>query len=426
MAVRADSRLGHLIDALASRQDDLVGEPAHGIPADSWLGQLVSALARTDDSAGEVPGLSVVPEAAANAGVRRAVQPTGMDVVTFGPQARASRVRGSKMAGRLAAAAAAVPVAAAAAVAICILMAHSLLHVTGPASVRSQSPSPRATVQVSPSLSASEPICAAGSLRLIGSTAFMPIAQAATDAYMHACPGAAITVTGGESAYGLTQVRDAVASGSSSAGSVIAMYDGLPSPASIPGLRPYPVGVLIFSVVAHTGLFPAENITTDELRNIFGKAGDHGVVAVWSPADSGTREAFTTDILGSNPGSPTKDYCPAPTGSAVSTSCTEGSTMDMLNFLNRTPNAIGYAEASLPLTGYPQVSVLSIDNVSPTAVNVLNGSYRFWTSEHLYAAQRPATLTTDFLDFLPHYIQSIAPSDFIACSDALKRLGTGC
>jgi len=152
-------------------------------------------------------------------------------------------------------------------------------------------------------LPSESPVCATGSLTLIGSSAFMPIAQDVADTYMYDCPGATIRVSDGGDAYGLTEVRDAVASGSSSAGSMIAMYDGLPSATDTAGLSPYPVGVLIFSVVAHTGLIPASNITTDELRKIFVKPGEQGKVAVGLPAGSGSRQAFITNVLGRNPGS---------------------------------------------------------------------------------------------------------------------------
>jgi ABC-type phosphate transport system substrate-binding protein len=253
----------------------------------------------------------------------------------------------------------------------------------------------------------------------------MPIAQNAADAYMHNCPGATITVAGGDSAYGLSQVRQAVAAGSSSAGSMIAMYDGFPTDTA--GLSPYPMGVLIFSVVAHTGLFPAVNITPDELRKIFVKPGEQGKVAVGRRAGSGSREAFNTHVLGPNPGRPDKGNCPKPTGRIVSfTSCTEDSTANLLNFVSMTPNAIGYAELSRPHVDYPQLSVLSIDNAAPTPDNVANGSYRFWTVEHLYAATQPTMLTKDFLDFLAQYKAPNLPPDFISCSDALKRVGADC
>jgi phosphate transport system substrate-binding protein len=279
-----------------------------------------------------------------------------------------------------------------------------------------------------PPVPATSPVCGTGSLQIVGSTAFMPIAQDVADAYMSDCPGATIKVSDGDSAYGLTKVRDAVASGSSSAGSMIAMYDGLPSATETAGLSPYPVGVLIFSVVAHTGLIAASNITTDELRKIYVKPGVKGEVAVGRRAGSGSRKTFIANVLGLNPGPPDKGNCPVPTGSKFSfTSCTEDSTADLLTFVNRTPNAIGYAELSQPITDYTQVSVISIDNAAPTPDNVRNGSYKFWIVEHLYAAAQPTALTKDFLGYFSQDNKaSDLPRDFIPCSDALKSLGAAC
>lgn len=279
-----------------------------------------------------------------------------------------------------------------------------------------------------PPTASASPACATGSVQLVGSSAFLPIARDAADAYMHDCPGTTISVSDGDSAYGLSRVRDAVASGSASAGSMIAMYDGLPSATATAGLSPYPMGVLIFSVVAHTGLFPAGNITAAELRRIFVRPGEQGKVAVGRRAGSGSRETFITNVLDLNPGPPDKGNCPVPTGSTFSfTSCTEDSTADLLNFVNGTPNAIGYAEVSRPLTDYPQVSEISIDNAAPTPDDVRNGSYKFWIVEHLYAAMQPTALAKNFLGFLSHYYRgSNLPPDFIPCSDALKRLGADC
>ena len=288
--------------------------------------------------------------------------------------------------------------------------------------------SPTAQPAPSGSRSTANPVigaCAAGSLQFIGSTAFMPIAQAAAKEYTRACTGAKIMVTGGSAAYGLTQLLDAVHSGSPSAGSLIAMYDGLPSATHTAGLSTYTMGVLIFSVVAHTRLFPG-NITTGELRKIFVKPGEQGVVAVGGRAGAGSRGAFIENVLKQDPGPPDPDSCPPPTGRPSRlTGCTEDSTADVLNFVNGTPNAIGYAAVYGSLVGFPEVSVIRIDNAAPTPDNVRNGSYDFWTVEHLYAAMHPTALTKDFLDFLPHYIESYMPPDFIACSDS-PRLTADC
>ena len=258
------------------------------------------------------------------------------------------------------------------------------------------------------------PSCPTGSLQIIGSTAFMPIANDAARAYMRNCPSAHIGVNIGvsdaDSAYGLTQLQGAVNSHSSSAGSMIAMYDG--SPTGTAGLTPYPMGALIFSVVAHSGLL-GPNITTADLLKIFVKPGKQGVVAVGRKAGSGSRLAFITKVLGlstSQPGvQPAKGGCRPATGNPFYsfTSCTEGSTSDLLAWINKTPNAIGYAEAyEFYAGGYPQVTELSINNAAPTRDSVFNGSYKYWIVEHLYAATQPTALTKDFLNFLPGYLEA--------------------
>jgi phosphate transport system substrate-binding protein len=278
----------------------------------------------------------------------------------------------------------------------------------------------------SPAASTS-PACATGTLQLVGSTAFLPIAQDGADAYMRDCPSVTITVAGGDSAYGLTKVRDAVAAGSAAAGSTIAMYDGQPAASGTTGLSPYPMGVLIYSAVAHKGLIPDSNITTAELRTIFSSPGEKGKVAVGRRGGSGSRQSFIQNVLGANPGPAPKGNCPAPTGRAVSyTSCTEDSTTDLLDFVDQTPNAIGYAELYRPINAYPQASVIDIDGAAPTPLDVRNGSYKFWTVEHLYASAQASPLTKDFLDFLPRFLGSAPPNDFIPCSETLKNLGASC
>ncbi len=283
---------------------------------------------------------------------------------------------------------------------------------------------PIAPRAIAPSTSASStpprsPVCAIGSLQLIGSADFMAIAQNAADSYMYDCPGARITVSGEDGAYALTKVRQAEASRSPSAGSLIGMYDGLAPAAATSGLISHPVGVLIFSVVAHTGLIPASNITATELRKLFLEPGEQDKVAVGRPAGSEIREAFIANVLGSDPGPP-GNSCPAPSRE-FPLSCTVDSTVALLNVVNSTPDAIGYAAVSQSDTAYPHVSVIDINGSAPTADNIRKGLYKFWVVENLYTAEQPAPLTVDFLDFLPHYLDSNPLRGFIACS-ALKNL----
>jgi phosphate transport system substrate-binding protein len=102
---------------------------------------------------------------------------------------------------------------------------------------------------------------------------------------------------------------------------------------------------------------------------------------------------------------------------------TKNDSAGVIDYVGKTPNAIGYAVAT---QANPQVSLLAIDNAQPSKANALNGSYKFWTVEHLYTAPRPSALTKDFLDYLPRYIESRPQADFITCSDAAGAAGATC
>jgi len=275
---------------------------------------------------------------------------------------------------------------------------------TGPAATGSGLPgTAKATASVAPA-------CATGSLDIYGSSAFQEIAQSAAAAYMSSCPHVTIdvnkNVTGQDSAYGVTKVAHAVASNSATAGSLIAMYDGTTSLAN--GLLPHSVGVLIYSVIAHRGLFPGSNITRGQLIAIFVNHAAPGKVVVGRRAGSASRLTFFSKFLHATAGLADR---------------VENDSASVIAFVRATPNAIGFAEV---LSADQQVTPLSIDNVEPSKQNVLNGSYKFWTVEHFYTAPRPSALAQDFLAFLPHYIESHPAGDFIACSDAAQVAGAGC
>jgi phosphate transport system substrate-binding protein len=254
------------------------------------------------------------------------------------------------------------------------------------------------------------PACATGSLQLYGSSAFQQIVQNTATAYMSTCPHVTIDVnkniTGQDSAYGVTKAEQAVESNSPSAGSIIGMYDGTTTLS--PRLVPHPMGVLIYAVVAHKGLFPGSKITRSQLVNIFVNHGDPSKVVVGRKPGSASRLTFFTKFLHANPGPADR---------------TENDSAGVIDFVSKTPNAIGFAVA---LPADPQISRLWIDNVEPSKKNVLNGSYNFWTVEHLYTAPQPTALAMDFLDFLPRYIESHQAGDFITCSDAASVVGADC
>jgi ABC-type phosphate transport system substrate-binding protein len=280
-----------------------------------------------------------------------------------------------------------------------------------------------------------------GSITLIGG-AFGPIARRAAVAYMSQCKHATINVSpsnGTDSAYGVSQVVAAVNAHSAQAGSMIAMYDGVTTLAK--GLTPDPVGVLIYSVVAHTGAISGSNISVAELKRLYTEPdGMPGMVGVGLQAGSGTRRALL-GLWGENePGPPIPRNCPAPSGHAVSQpTCTQSTTLAaVLGFVNGTPNAIGYlavdtaadghptSEVDGRSTSYPQTSVISIAGAMPTPENVHDGSYPFVAVEHLYLSPRPTALARSFSAYLAHYLASYHSPDFTTCSNVPKSLAAEC
>ncbi len=210
------------------------------------------------------------------------------------------------------------------------------------------------------------------------------------------------------------------------AGSMIAMFNGETS--SAPFLTPDPLGVLIFSVVAHTGLYSGSDISSSELKRLFLQGGEPGKVAVGRQPGTGTRLTLLGFLHGQGPAPQVSgNRCPPPAGSAV---CTEYSNTDLLRFVNETRNAIGYAEVDQESNGhpagYPGASVLSIDGIAPTPANVRNGLYNFATVANLYMPPHPSALAKSFHQYLLQYIATNQSGGLITCSGVPKRLEANC
>ena len=274
--------------------------------------------------------------------------------------------------------------------------------------------------------------CASGSIELIGSSTFGPIVQAAASIYTRQCHASINVVYGDvggkgiDSAYGATTVNAAVRSKPAQAGSMIAMYNGETSIA--PFLTPDPLGVLIFAVVAHTGLYSGSDISSSELKRLFLQGGEPGKVAVGRQAGTGTRVTLLGFLQGQGPGPQVSgNSCPPPAGSAA---CTEDSNMGLLSFVNETRNAIGYAEVDQESNGnpagYPHASVLSINGIAPTPANVRNGLYNFATVANLYMPPHPSALAKSFYQYLLQYIAANQSDGLITCSGVPKKLEANC
>jgi ABC-type phosphate transport system substrate-binding protein len=258
-----------------------------------------------------------------------------------------------------------------------------------------------------------DPTCAAGGLLVEGSTAFAPIARNVANAYEDKCPGANITVAPIGSGPGLDELKKNPRPGT------IAMTDGLPA-GSTTGLTMQPAGLVFFAVVANKSL-TLSGLTTGQLRALFQaqpSTGNGNVVVVGRASGSGTRTTFEENVLGARTTDfPAWSRCPlAPVRKPVA--CTVETTMDLLTYINRTPNAIGYAEADA-LPYFPNVAALPINGTLPTRAATLKGAYRFVATEYLYTAGQPHGLTAGYLDFLKSdaLAAQLRDRDYVGCSE---------
>ena len=273
------------------------------------------------------------------------------------------------------------------------------------------------------------PTCASGKINFDGSTAFAPIMNEVAAEYQQGCPQAQITIRAVGSADGLADLER------SNKTSVVAMSDGLPQQLPGPQYVARAVGVVIFAVVGNRESLPPNLFTAGygggmspaQIAQVFvhPAAVRTKFVPVGRPPGSGTRNEFSRDVLHSQYAS--GGTCRRPRGV-----CNETNTLGLLNYVDHTKNAIGYAEAdALPF--FPAVAAIPINvhgvGYGPTRINTLNGNYPFYATEYLYTNGVPSGLEADVINFLMSkaVAAQLHATSFISCSDLGKStLSSAC
>ena len=321
--------------------------------------------------------------------------------------------------------------------AVIVAVAATLAALLGSPDHGVSSKPPLLTKPARPTLPATSTVatiaCASGSIELLGSSTFGPLVKTAASIYARQCRHASINVAYGDvggkgidSAYAAATVNAEVRSKPAQAGSMIAMFNGQTS--SAPFLTPDPLGVLIFAVVAHNGLYPGSDISSSELKRLFLQGGEPGKVAAGRQAGTGTRSTLLGFLRNQGPAPRVAgNGCPPPAGSAA---CTAYSNTGLLSFVNEARDAIGYAEVDQESNGhpagYPDASALSIDGIAPTPANVRNGSYDFATVATLYMPPHPSALAKSFYRYLLQYIAANESNGLITCSGVPQKLQANC
>lgn len=259
-----------------------------------------------------------------------------------------------------------------------------VLALTGSACSQNSNTTTTTTTEGStaPDAAGSPAVHEAGAITIAGSTALLPLVKQAASDYQAQHSDAKISVSGGGSLVGLTQAAQ----------KGVDIGDSDIQATGQPSLIDHQVAVASFAVVVNpaAGL---KNLTSQQIRDIFsGKVTnfkdvggkDQQIAIVNRPRSSGTRAVFVKKIM--------NGVQPAEGGS------TQDSSGTVASIVGQTPGAISYVSTSYVKNG--NVVALSIDGNEPTAANVQNGKYAFWSYEHMYTNGAPSEAAAAFITFV--------------------------
>ena len=229
-----------------------------------------------------------------------------------------------------------------------------------------------------------------GTVTAAGSSALLPLAQAAAESFMDANPDCSVVVNGGGSGEGLKQVSQ----GAVDIGNSDVEAEKKLDAAAAKALTDHQVCTITMAPVVNAAL-GVKNLTTDQLVSIFtGKTTnwkdvggpDEAIMLVTRPSSSGTRALFKTWALND-----------AEEASNEALETDDSGTL--LETVSNNPGAIGYVALSY-LVNNDKVATISIDGVAPTLENTYNGTYKVWGFEHMYTNGNGSDAAQAFLNYM--------------------------
>ena len=229
-----------------------------------------------------------------------------------------------------------------------------------------------------------------GTVTAAGSSALLPLAQAAAESFMDANPDCSVVVNGGGSGEGLKQVSQ----GAVDIGNSDVEAEKKLDAAAAKALTDHQVCTITMAPVVNAAL-GVKNLTTDQLVSIFtGKTTnwkdvggpDEAIMLVTRPSSSGTRALFKTWALND-----------AEEASNEALETDDSGTL--LETVSNNPGAIGYVALSY-LVNNDKVATVSIDGEAPTLENTYNGTYKVWGYEHMYTNGAGSDATQAFINYM--------------------------
>jgi phosphate transport system substrate-binding protein len=253
------------------------------------------------------------------------------------------------------------------------------------------------------------PTCVAGSITASGSTALQPLVDAVAKKYVAACAGSTVSVQGGGSGTGLTQVLQ----GAVQIGDSDVTADSKLKPEEATQLVDHVVARQGWVTVVNKGVTGVTNLTTQQATDIWtGKVtnwkdvggNDQAITLIFRPASSGTRSTFKKIVL---------NNATEATGGQTLTEDSNGAVTAAVKTTPGATSVIGFVyfdQAKADITG------LQLDGVDASVDNMKSGSYKLQAFGHMYTKGAAADLAKAFLDYVlsPDIQNTLLPTLFYA------------
>ena len=236
--------------------------------------------------------------------------------------------------------------------------------------------------------SAVEPIT--GSVTASGSSALLPLAQAAVTYFNEMNPDCIVTVNGGGSGTGLKQVAE----GSVDIGNSDVFAEEKLDASLAADLVDHKVCTVTMTAVVNKTL-GIDNLTKQQMIDIFTAkitnwkevgGPDKDILLVTRPASSGTRALFKTWALDGEEEASNESLETDDSGTLMET-------------VKNNEGAIGYVALSY-LVNASDVQSVSIDGIAPTLDNTYNGTYPVWGYEHMYTKGDGSEAAQAFINYM--------------------------
>lgn len=229
-----------------------------------------------------------------------------------------------------------------------------------------------------------------GNVTAVGSTALQPLCEAAAEQFMAANPGVQITVQGGGSGQGVTQIaQGAVQIGNSD----VFAETKLENESDLVKIKDNKVCIVGMGPIVNKDV-AVDDLTIEQLKGIFTGAivnwsevggADEPVVVINRASGSGTRATFEAAVLQGE--KVPSDFTPQE----------QDSSGTVTKMVASTPGAISYVAFSYYDDSF---KALKVAGVEPKAANVEDNSWTIWAYEHMYTAATPDEATQAFIDYI--------------------------